>query len=96
MADSPHLQKTPRSPRETMESALAGTIGKRHHDHLVLDRLPVVLARTGQSAATLWRGVKARTFPAPVRIGVNSVAWVRGEVDRWIEARIAERDQSAA
>ncbi len=32
-------------------------------------------------------------FPKPVRTGKNSVAFVEAEIDAWIEARIAERDQ---
>ena len=32
-------------------------------------------------------------FPKPVRIGKNSVAFVEAEIDAWIEARIAERDE---
>lgn len=57
-----------------------------------LRKLPVVRRLTGQSAATIYRGVKAGTFPAPVKIGVRASAWVGAEVDAWIAARIAERD----
>ncbi len=31
------------------------------------------------------------TFPKRVRIGANRVAWVREEIDQWIEARMAAR-----
>jgi prophage regulatory protein len=30
-------------------------------------------------------------FPRRVRIGANRVAWVREEVEAWLEQRIAER-----
>lgn len=30
-------------------------------------------------------------FPKRVRIGANRVAWVREEIDQWIEARMAAR-----
>ena len=40
----------------------------------------------------LMRLVKAGKFPAPIRIGGNSVAFVEDEVIAWQEARIAERD----
>jgi prophage regulatory protein len=40
--------------------------------------------------------VKAGKFPAPVRPGEQTVAWVESEVDSWLEARIAERDSTAA
>jgi predicted DNA-binding transcriptional regulator AlpA len=36
------------------------------------------------SRVNRWRGVKAGTFPAPVEIGPNSVAWYEDEVDAWL------------
>lgn len=53
-------------------------------------RMPAVIAATGQSRSTILRGVKAGTFPAPIRIGPNAVAWDSGEVLKWQLARIAE------
>ena len=32
-------------------------------------------------------------FPKPVRTGANSVAFVESEIEAWIQARIAERDE---
>lgn len=32
------------------------------------------------------------TFPRPVRISDNRVAWVLGEVQAWVETQIAKRD----
>lgn len=31
------------------------------------------------------------SFPKRVRIGANRVAWVRQEIDQWIQERMAER-----
>ena len=31
-------------------------------------------------------------FPKRIRIGANRVAWLREEIDRWIEARVAARN----
>lgn len=44
------------------------------------------------SAAQLYRKIKDSSFPAPVRLGENRVAWPEDEIDAWINARIAERD----
>ncbi len=33
-------------------------------------------------------------FPKPVRTGKNSVVFVEAEIDAWMEARIAERDET--
>lgn len=37
------------------------------------------------SAATLWRKVKDRTFPAPVKLSERITAWKVEEVRAWIE-----------
>lgn len=50
-------------------------------------RKPAVLARVPLSDTTLWRRVKDGTFPAPVRISTNAVAWREADVDRWINER---------
>jgi prophage regulatory protein len=64
---------------------------------------PVLLAREdlkargiSYSRAQLWRKVKDKTFPAPVRLGENKIAWQSTEIDAWIEAIAAARDLEAA
>lgn len=57
-----------------------------------LRRLPAVRRQTGQSTATIYRRVKAGTFPSPVKIGPRASAWVGAEVDQWVADRIADRD----
>jgi prophage regulatory protein len=52
-------------------------------------RLPVVMDATGNSRATIYRGITQGTFPSPVRIGVRAVAWDADEVQSWIESKIA-------
>lgn len=54
-------------------------------------RRPEVELKTGKSRAALYEAIRAGTFPAPVPIGRNSVAWLEAEVDQWIAARIDER-----
>ena len=61
-----------------------------------LVRLPEVLGQVPQCRTTIWRGVKNGTFPAPVSMGKNSIAWIQEEIDDWIAARVAERDGAAA
>lgn len=50
-------------------------------------RAPEVMARTGLSRVTIWRRVRAGTFPAPVEIGVNSIGWPAAEISAWLESR---------
>jgi prophage regulatory protein len=44
----------------------------------------------------LWRLIKMKKFPAPVRIGQNRVAFVEDEIDAWLQGKIAERDGQQA
>ena len=43
--------------------------------NLQLVRLPRVLALTGVSSATWYRGISSGIYPAPVKIGSRAVAW---------------------
>lgn len=42
------------------------------------------------------RLVKSGKFPAPVKIGANSNAWVESEIDAWQAERVKERDSMHA
>jgi prophage regulatory protein len=44
------------------------------------------------SKPTLWRKEKEGTFPRRVPIGAGRYAYVEGEIDSYIEQKIAERD----
>jgi prophage regulatory protein len=59
-------------------------------------RIADVQARTGLSRASLWRLVKDKTFPAPVRISQRAVAWLSSELDGWIAGCTAARDSGSA
>lgn len=48
--------------------------------------LRVALGRT-----SIYAGIAAGTFPAPVKAGRRSL-WVEAEIDQWIADRIADRD----
>ena len=41
------------------------------------------------SAPTLWRKVKAGTFPRPIKLSERITAWKVGDVREWIEAQSA-------
>lgn len=51
---------------------------------LRLERLPEVCARVGVKKSTIYRWISLNKFPAPSRIGDNSVAWDSRQIDRWI------------
>lgn len=52
-------------------------------------RRPEVERRTGLSCSTIYARIAARTFPSPIQLGGNVVAWLEAEIDDWIAARIA-------
>ena len=42
--------------------------------------------------ATLWRWVRAGTFPKPVKLGANITAWRAKDVQRWLDEKAAAAD----
>lgn len=50
-------------------------------------RYPEVERRTGLSRVTIWRRIRAGTFPAPRELGSNSVGWPASEIEKWRESR---------
>jgi len=50
-------------------------------------RAPEVMARTGLSRVTIWRRVRAGTFPAPTELGENSIGWPASEITAWLANR---------
>ena len=59
-------------------------------------RLHDLTRRIGVSKATVWRWVKAGTFPKPTKFGPHTTVWSVNEVDAWTRARLSERDAKAA
>jgi prophage regulatory protein len=51
---------------------------------------PGVPAPLPFSAPTLWRMVKARTFPQPVKLSAKVTAWRVGEVREWLRSLSGE------
>mgnify|MGYP002639559046 CR=1 FL=1 len=64
------------TPRTTPELIVAGEIAQR---------IPY-------SQNQLRRLEAQGSFPKRVRIGANRVAWVREEIDDWLQGRISQRD----
>jgi prophage regulatory protein len=59
-----------------------------------LIRLREVLAVCGMSRATLYREMKAKQFPAQVKLSARSVGWLENEVMAWVDSRIKLRAQT--
>ncbi|WP_323148823.1 AlpA family transcriptional regulator [Pseudomonas oryzihabitans] len=59
-------------------------------------RLPQVQELTSLSRTEIYKRMKARTFPATVKLGPGHTVWVESEVAEWVDARIAEARGVAA
>ena len=46
-----------------------------------------VMELTGLSRTTLWRRVRAGTFPAPCELGKNSIGWPASSITAWLANR---------
>lgn len=50
-------------------------------------RLPEVVRQTGLSPATIYRAIRAGTFPPQVMLGKRATGWRTTDVDAWIDSR---------
>jgi len=57
-----------------------------------LERIESVKKRTGLCTSSIYEGMKAGWFPKNFAISKQARAWDSDEVDAWIAARIAARD----
>ena len=56
-------------------------------------RRPQVEIRTGMARSTIYLGIKAGTFPQPIKLGPRSVGWLENEVEDWLRLRVKARDR---
>ena len=63
--------------------------------HRIL-RKKAVSERTGLPHATIYRYMDLGKFPKPIELGPGTVGWLECEIDAWLEARIAARDEQQA
>ncbi len=61
--------------------------GAEHPPRLL--RLPEVMARVGMSRSAIYLAIANGAFPASIRVGSHTVAWVEEEINAWVRARIA-------
>lgn len=54
-------------------------------------RIRDVMAMTSLSRASVYRLTAAGSFPKPLKLSERASAWVRTEVDAWVQAKIANR-----
>lgn len=52
-----------------------------------LQRLGVVMERSGLPRSTIYYLIEKDMFPKQVKLGKRTVAWRKSEIDAWIENR---------
>ncbi len=57
------------------------------HNPLKLLRMRDLKSEYGLTPATVYRWIGEGTFPLPVNLGSNSVAWHREEIEDWRKSR---------
>ena len=50
-------------------------------------RIPRVTNKTGLARTTIYKKVADGTFPPPVKLTSNTVAWRSEDIDKWIAER---------
>lgn len=67
----------------------ATTLGKRFFPEVGerLIRIREVIYRTGLARSTIYKMMKAGTFPAAIRLGKRFTAWTQSSVDAWIQSK---------
>jgi prophage regulatory protein len=62
----------------------------------ILDRADLEARGIKYSPSQLWRKERDGSFPRSVRFSGVRKGWAENEIDDWLAARLAERDETAA
>lgn len=54
-------------------------------------RLKQVKQKTGLNRTQIYSYMKSGLFPASIKIGPASVAWLESEIDQWINNKLSDR-----
>jgi prophage regulatory protein len=55
-------------------------------------KLKEVQKLTGLSRSSIYAYIDKGLFPAQVKLGLRSVAWVGSEIESWVESKVLARD----
>jgi len=53
-----------------------------------LMRLPEVMHKVGLGRTSIYERIRMGSFPRPLQLGGNSVAWINKDIDAWIAEKI--------
>lgn len=52
-------------------------------------KIAEVRKMTGMSTSTIYERVLAKKFPSQIKLGPKAVAWIKSEVQAWVNERIS-------
>ena len=52
--------------------------------------------KTGLSESSIWRLVRLRQFPRPMKLSPGCTAWFEHEIDEWLDRKGAAREKGGA
>ena len=70
---------------EAHEASPAATVVQQEMQFI---RLKEVLAICGKSRTSVYEAIKNGKFPAPVKLGGRSSAWIKSEIHEWVNGCI--------
>lgn len=66
------------------------------HDLPQVLRLPAVKRLTGLGRSTIYEAMRRGEFPRSLKLDRRAAGWLRSDLERWLSARVAERDAPTA
>jgi prophage regulatory protein len=54
----------------------------------IIVRMPDVVVMTGMSRPTVYRMMKAGTFPQQIQLSPGAVGWLRTEIEQWVVDKV--------
>ena len=67
-------------------------IKQESHRDITFLKLPDVCKKTGLSRSTVYKQIKAGTFPKQIKLTEHSSAWIASEIQEWANKVVAQRD----
>jgi prophage regulatory protein len=56
-------------------------------------RIGPVSEKTGLAESSIWRLVRLRQFPRPVKLSPGCTAWFEHEIDEWLDGKGSAREK---
>jgi prophage regulatory protein len=56
-------------------------------------RVGQLCEKTGLSESSIWRLVRLRQFPQPVKLSPGCTAWFEHEIDEWLDGKGSAREK---